>query len=389
MVDLLQHEAQSLQRDLSAWRRHLHAHPELSGQEKQTARFVADHLRKLGYEPRENVGGTCGVIADLTGGRRPAVALRADMDALPVTEENDVPYKSQHDGVMHACGHDAHTAMLLGAARLLAARRDELAQSVRLIFQPHEEFMPGGAAPMIADGALDGVERIFGLHIWSQLPCGQLGVRPGPFMASPSDLKITVRGVGGHAAMPQECADPIVAAAHVITALQTAVSRSIAASDTAVVSVTQIHGGTTFNVIPPTVELGGTIRTFDAVVRARIAARIAELAEHTARAHGASAEVRIEHGYPALVNDPVVLEQVIAAARAIGLTDDDMTELPLQGGGEDFAYYCESVPGAFVFLGGGKPAPHERFPHHHPRFDIDETALPIGAALAAQVCLGG
>ncbi len=382
--------AEALSDTLTAWRRHLHAHPELSGEEAETAAYISAELRRLGYEPREQIAGTHGLTADLLPSpstAAPATALRADMDALPINEETGAPYASRRPGVMHACGHDAHMAMLLGAAALLARRRSELRAPVRLIFQPSEERSPGGAAPLVAAGVLDGVADVFGLHIWSEMPVGALGTRVGPFMSATNELRITISGRGGHAAMPQQCVDPIVVAAEVILALQTIVSRSIAMTDSAVVSITQVHGGTAGNVIPETVELRGTIRTLSESVRAIVCARVHELATGIARNYGAAAEVAIRDGYPTVVNDSNAVARALAAARAIGIAESEIVTMPPQGGGEDFAYYTQKVPGAFLFLGGRNEAKGCCYPHHHPMFDIDEAALPIGAALLAQVAL--
>jgi amidohydrolase len=388
MNEPLLNEATGLADRIRGWRRHLHAHPELSGQEQNTARFVADELRKLGYEPVEHVGGTFGLTAELTvNDRAPAIALRADMDALAIQEETGLPFASQNPGVMHACGHDAHMAMLLAAAKLLQRHRDRLARSVRLIFQPHEEIYPGGASAMIAAGVLENIESIFGLHIWSQLAVGALGTRTGPFMAGLNDFEIRLTGKGGHAAMPEQCIDPVVVAAQVILALQTVVSRSIAITDQAVVSVTQVEAGTAFNIIPERVTLRGTIRMFDEAVRTRLCGRVRELAEGVAQAYGAEAQVQIEPGYPVLVNDPGAAERALRAARRLGLAQAALQTLPLQGGAEDFAYYCREVPGVLVFVGTRNEAKGCTYPHHHPRFDVDEAVLPVGAALLAGYAL--
>jgi amidohydrolase len=379
--------AQEIHDRLIAWRRHFHAHPELGEHEEQTARYVAEELRRMGYEPRERFGGTFGVVADLrppatSSSANPAIALRADMDALPIQEETGVEYASQNPGLMHACGHDAHVAMLLGAARLLGERRTDLKRGVRLIFQPAEEG-PGGAAPMIAAGVLDGIEAVFGLHIWSEMPLGTLGTRPGAFMSSTNRLRIIVHGKGGHAAMPHQCVDPVVAAAQIILALQTVVSRGIAMTDSAVVSVTCLQAGSASNIIPELAELRGTVRTLSQATRATVLARIRQLAAGVAAAHGATADVTLEDGYPALVNDPGVVDRALRAARQIGFTPDQLVTMPAQGGAEDFAYYALKVPAAFLFLGARNEAKGCTYPHHHPRFNIDEDALPLGAALFA------
>lgn len=372
---------------LVAWRRHLHAHPELSNREERTAAFIAAELRRLGYQPAERVGGTYGVVAELPAGRGPAIALRADMDALPIQEETEIDFKSQNPGVMHACGHDAHTAMLLGAAALLARRKSELRRPVQLIFQGAEELPPGGAAPLIEAGVLDHVAVIYGLHVWSDLPTGTLGTRPGPFMSAVSDFRIVVHGRGGHAAMPDQCVDPIAVAAELVAALQTVVSRSLPPAEQAVLSVTQFHAGTACNIIPGAAELRGTFRTLNDGVTAAIARRIHELSGGVAAAHGATAEVQIVPGYPVLTNDPAAVARALTAARAVGFQDDRILQLPAQGGGEDFAWYTQRVPGAFLFLGARNQALGCCFPHHHARFNIDEAALPGGVALLVELAL--
>lgn len=383
--------ARELGEEVVSWRRYLHEHPELSGEETQTAAFVAERLAGMGLDPETGLGGTHGVSATIAAGvadaAAPTVALRADMDALPVQEETGLPYASRTPGVMHACGHDAHTAMLLGAARVLCDRRDALRCHVRLIFQPHEEKIPGGAQPLIEAGVLDGVACVFGIHIWSQMPVGTLGTRVGAFMSGVTDVGITIRGEGGHAAMPEECRDPVVAAAQVVVALQTSVSRSISMSESGVLSITRITGGTADNVIPEVVRLGGTIRALNDATRARIASRTREISEGVAAAHGTVAQVELREGYPALVNDGQVVEAVLATARRLGVREADMFTLPAQGGGEDFAYYCQQVPGAFVFVGARNEGKGCCYPHHHPQFAIDEEALPLGVALLAQFAM--
>jgi amidohydrolase len=388
MKPSLYEQALQLTDDLRDWRRALHAHPELSGHEEWTASFVAQRLREMGWSPAERVGQTWGLTADFRVAGAPFVALRADMDGLPISEETGVDYASTNPGVMHACGHDAHIAMLLGAARLLQLYRPHLKRSVRLIFQPHEELYPGGAPAMIAAGALTEVEAIFGIHAWANLNTGQLGTRVGPFMAAVNSFKIVIRGKGGHAAMPDQCIDPVVAAAHVVVALQTVVSRSIAMAEPAVVSVTQFQAGSGDNVIPNDATLCGTIRTFDEEIRQRTCDRVRELAGGVARAHRAAADIEICPGYPAQVNDQATTQRALEAALMVGIKQDSLITLAPQGVGEDFAYYCQNVPGAFVFLGAANEAKSCPYPHHHPRFNVDEDVLPRGAALHAQFALG-
>jgi amidohydrolase len=379
--------AQALSGQLIAWRRHLHKHPELSFEEEQTARYVARELRGMGCAPTERFGDTWGVTALLGPDNAPAVALRADMDALPITEETGLEFASVNPGVMHACGHDAHTAMLLGAARLLKDRQDQLRRPVKLIFQPAEELPPGGAAALIRAGVLTDVACIFGLHVWSEMPLRTLGTRPGPFMSSVNDLKITVRGTGGHAAMPHQCVDPVVVGAELVSALQSVVSRSVAPADSAVVSITQFHAGRANNIIAPTAELAGTIRTLSEGVRATVVRRVQEIAAGIGCAHRAEISVEVFPGYPALVNNAAIIDQAIKVAQQLGLKAEDLLTLPVQGGAEDFACYAERVPAAFLFLGARNAAKDCCHPHHHPRFDIDEDVLPLGAALLAQFAL--
>lgn len=388
MISSIRNEAEALRPDLVDWRRRMHTHPELSGQEEWTGGFIAGELRKLGLSPQERVHGTHGVMATLTApGDTPAIALRADFDALPIEEQTGVEYASRRPGVMHACGHDAHVAMLLGAAKILVQNRERLKRSVRLVFQPHEESYPGGAPDMIAGGALDGVSEIFGIHISSMLPTGQIGTREGAFMAAVNTLNIQIIGRGGHAAMPYQCIDPIVVGSQIVTALQSIVSRNLTPTDPAVVSVTQFHAGTTHNVIPNEAFLNGTVRTFDETVRGMILTRIRETAECVARGLGAEARVDLGPGYPVLNNDRAMTRHALTAAQRIGFADASLVTLGQQGGAEDFAYYGRHVPASFVFLGAANEAKQCVYPHHHPRFNIDEEALAHGAALHAQFAL--
>ena len=389
MIHAVRSAAQAMFDDLRAWRRHIHQNPELSGQEEQTAAFIADELRRIGLTPQTQVGGEHGLYADIGPDAGPAVALRADFDALPIQEETRLEFASKNPGVMHACGHDAHVAMLLGAARLLVERAEQLPQRVRLIFQPHEELFPGGAPRMIDGGVLDSVGHIFALHVWSPLQVGQLGIRSGPFMAAVNPIRAVVRGRGGHAAMPDGAVDPIVASAQIITALQTVVSRNVPIDQPAVVSVTQINAGTADNVIPEQAFLTGTIRTFDESVRELVIRRVKDVIHNTAVAHGAQAEIEVQPGYPVLVNDVGLTERVLNIADALGIAKQQQIAMAPMGGGEDFAYYCQRVPGAIAFLGVGNNAKQCTYPHHHPRFDLDEDALPTGAALLAAFALRG
>jgi len=369
------------------WRRYLHAHPELSGQETHTAAYIAELLRDLGYTPTEGVGGGRGLFADLRVNDGPFVALRADMDALPVSEETGLEFASTNPGVMHACGHDAHMAMLLGAAKLLFQHKKQITRSVRLIFQPHEELLPGGAAAMIDAGVLNNVEEIGALHVWAGLKSGQLSTRVGPTTAAVDIFQIVVHGKGGHAAMPEQCIDPIVAGAQIVTALQTIVSRSIPINESAVLSVGRFQAGTTDNVIPNETVIGGTIRTFNERIRESVNARVRDIATHVAEACGARVEISLTRGYPVLLNDQGAADRMIEAARLAGVVPEDMVELTPLGVGEDFAYYSQKIPAVFAFLGCSARG-RQAHAHHHPCFTVDENVLPLGSALLAQFAAG-
>jgi len=369
-----------------AWRRRIHAAPELSFHEVLTSKAVAAELKRLGWQVKTGVGGT-GVVGLLKGksqGR--TVALRADMDALPVQEENQVPYRSKNPGKMHACGHDGHCAMLLGAASILANKKDHLKGNVKLLFQPGEETPPGGALGMIAAGALEDprVNAVFGLHLDSSLPSGRIGLRQGPMMAASDNFKITVKGRGGHAARPHNCLDPIIAGAQIVAALQTIVSRRIDPARPAVITVGRFASGTKHNIIPETALLEGTARSIDRHTWKMLPVWIKQVAENTARANGLRAEVEYERGYPVLSNDPKmigfadgVIQSLLGPSAAVHIPD------PLMGG-EDFAYFLQKAPGAFLRLGSCKDA-KTAFPWHHPKFNIDEEVLPNGAKLLAEL----
>jgi amidohydrolase len=305
------------------------------------------------------------------------------MDALPVTEIADHDYQSQNPGLMHACGHDGHMAILMGTARVLAARRDTLPGNVGVLFQPSEENPPGGAPLMIEEGALDGVDSIFGLHLWQPLPTGIVGLRAGASMAQADEFAVTVHGRGGHASQPNVTVDPVVVASHIVVAAQTIVSRFINPLEPAVVSFTTIHGGRIHNIIPDTVTMTGTVRTLDLDTQRAIKQRLAEVCEATCRLFGATAEYKYDDGYPPVINDAASVDLVArVAARELG-AGNVRTIAPVMGG-EDFAYYLQRVPGAFAKLGAGDGCP---YPHHNAHFDIDEKVLPIGVRLMTAVAL--
>ncbi len=368
--------------ELIATRRDLHAHPELGFEEFRTAALVADRLRALGLEPRTGVGRT-GVLARIVGGRPGrTVLLRADMDALPIHEENDVPYRSMTDGKMHACGHDCHTSILLGIARQLVKEAPQLPGTVVLCFQPSEEqgHPQGGAQAMIDDGALDWAKPDFalGLHVWQGLPLGTVGVTEGPWMAATDAFEVTFKGKGAHAAIPHAGVDPVVALAHAVTALQSIVSRNADPLKELVVSVTQLRAGTAFNIIPETAWMSGTVRCFDRELWAAVPGHFERIVNGVASAMGCEATIRYERGNLPTVNDPAVCVHARAAAVQVVGADHLRTDVRTMGG-EDFSIFLDKVPGVFLAIGSRNESRGLHHDHHHPRFDVDEECLRIGA----------
>ena len=366
---------------VTAVRQQIHQHPELSFQEKETAAFVAAELRALGLEPAEGFGGSYGVVATLEGGRPgPTLALRADMDALPVEELNDLPFRSQNPGVMHACGHDAHTAVLLGAARALAGVRDKIPGRVRFLFQPAEELPPGGALGMIEAGCLDGVDAVFGLHQSTAADAGVMLFASGARSASADTFKLTVRGKGGHAARPEAAVDAIQVAGHVIGALHQIVSRRVAAQEQAVITIGTIHGGTKENVIAHEVVLGGTVRALDPDVRTSLEREIESVANGVTQAWGGGYTLDYLHGYPVLINDAAMTDLARRAAEmALEPEAVQTTNRPTMAA-EDFARFLERVPGCYASLGVGTPGSLHRPSSHSGEFVLDETGLTAGVA---------
>jgi len=383
------------------WRRDIHQHPELSNREVRTSKLVADHLKSLGLEVKTGVAKT-GVVGILRGGQPGGVvALRADMDALPVTEMTDLPFKStvrttfngQEVGVMHACGHDSHVAMLMGTASVLAGMKDRIPGTIVFIFQPAEEGPPpgetGGAGDMIAEGVLDNprVEAVFGLHVMPY-ESGAIGVKPGGLMASSDNLRIVVRGKQTHGAVPWGGVDPIVVASQIVSNLQTIVSRQIDITNApAIVTIGRINGGIRFNIIPDSVVMEGTIRALDPNMQKDIHARIRSLAEHTAAGYGAVADVQIDIGNPVTFNDPKLTEQMLPTLRRV--TGDRVVTITPQTVAEDFSKFQQKVPGLFFFLGiTPKGTPAEKVAaNHSPLFFVDEAALPTGVKALSSVAL--
>ncbi|HWE42018.1 MAG TPA: amidohydrolase [Gemmatimonadaceae bacterium] len=381
---------ESVREAVISWRRHLHQHPELSFHEERTAQFVADTLASFGNLEITRPTPTS-VVARLTGTHPgPVLAMRADIDALPIDEKNSHDFISRHAGVMHACGHDGHTSMLLGAAKVLCGRRDELTGEIRFVFQHAEELNPGGAEELVRAGVMDGVDMIIGAHLWLPMPYGQVGVRSGALMASPDNFVVTITGSGGHAAIPHETTDPIAIAAQVITNLQHIVARNVDPLASAVVSVTRIAGGTTYNVIPGQVELAGTVRTFDPALRARMPELMKRIVGGITAAHGASFTFDWDAGYRPVINDEKASDLLRrAVVRALGA--DALVEAVPTMGGEDFSAYQEKVPGSFFFIGARNEERGITNPHHHECFDLDERALDSGTRIfvaAAMEMLG-
>ncbi len=373
--------AQALREQLIAWRRDFHRHPELGYQEVRTAGIVAGELARLGYRVQEHVAHT-GVVGLLEGARPgPVLALRFDMDGLPIAEENEVDYASESPGLMHACGHDAHLAIGLGVASLVSGCRDALSGTLKLIFQPAEEG-PNGAEEMVRAGVLEDPRPDLFLagHVWSKLPVGTVAVSPGPVMAAPDRWQCTVRGRGGHGAQPHETVDPIVATAHIITALQTIVSRNVDPLQSATVTVSMVHGGQAHNIVPAQVELTGTMRTFEPAMRELVQRRLREVSEGVAGALGATAEVHFVSGLPAVVNDDAAAQFLRGAAMAV-VGESNLVDGFRTMGSEDAALFLQAVPGCYFFLGAGDPARGLDAPHHNPHFDIAEDVLPVGVAV--------
>jgi amidohydrolase len=368
---------------LISTRRDLHQHPEIGFEETRTGALVAERVRALGYDVRTEVGKT-GVVALRSGGPDRCVMVRADMDALPVEETNDVPYRSQRAGKMHACGHDGHVAIGLEVARRLA--RVPLAGALKLAFQPAEEIA-GGAKAMIAAGVLDAprVDAVFGIHLWNDLPVGTIGLMAGPVMASVDEFEISVLGRGGHAAAPHQTVDPVLVAAHLVTALQSLVSRRRNPFEEGVVSVTQMSAGHAFNVIPGQADLRGTVRTFGGRFYDEAPTLIEETARGIAAAFGATAELRYRRlCKPTVNNDAMTRLMGQAAAEVVG-RDKVVTGVRTMGG-EDMSFFLAQVPGAFAFVGSA-PAGGKGAPHHSPTFDIEEESLVIGAELLTRTAV--
>ncbi len=368
-------------------RRDFHRHPELGFQEFRTAEIVARDLKEMGYEAQTGIAKT-GVVALLKGENPgPTLMLRFDMDALPILEQTAAPYASQNPGVMHACGHDGHTAVGLTVARILKEHQSQIRGTVKLVFQPAEEGL-GGALAMVKDGVLENPrpDMALAMHVWNEKPVGWVGITSGPVMAASEIFTVRINGKGGHGAVPHLTIDPVLAASQVVTALQGIVSRNVAPLQSAVISVTMIHAGDAFNVIPSTVELKGTIRTFDSEVREKVLTRFNQVIDHVASAMGCEAEIEVESITPAVRNDEKLTKQVQSLAIHVlpGIQIEDNYRTM---GSEDMAFFMQDIPGCFIFVGSANDQQNLNYAHHHPRFDIDETALKYGVALITKAAL--
>ncbi len=376
-----QERTAALRDQLVAWRRHLHMNPEVGFQEHETSAYIEAELRRWRGSPSR--GPPPPVCWPSLKGGQPGrtLLLRADIDALPITEENTFEFASKNAGVMHACGHDGHTAILLGVAKLLSENPGEVPGEVRMIFQHAEEIGPGGAEELVMEtGLMDGVDLVTGLHLNSQLPAGMVAVKPGAFMAAPDTIGLTIRGRGGHGAHPEEAIDPIAVGAQVVTNLQHVVSRGVAALEPLVVSITSFHSGTTHNVIPDRAEILGTVRSFDPDLRQRAPKLIERIIKGVCEAHGATYELKYEFGYRALINTDWVAEQLKEIALETVGPDHFRDAKPTMGG-EDFSAYLEKAPGAYFNVGSGSDEEDSRWPHHHPRFTLDEASLETGVKM--------
>jgi len=370
------------QADIVGWRRHFRQYPEVGGKEFKTQEKILEVLNSLGIEG-EKIAGT-GVIADIVGARPgKMIAIRADIDALPLNDECGKPYQSKNEGICHACGHDFHTAGLLGVGGAFMANRDDLPGTIRLLFQPMEEVLPGGALSMIAEGCMEGVDYVLGLHVWEPVPTGLIGINEVQ-MGSPNAFSILVKGVGGHGSMPHQCVDPVLVGSQIVLALNTILSRSVDPLETGVLSVGSFHSGTVFNIIPDTAEITGNVRTLNEETRNLIFSRIEEICQGICSAMGATYKLERIHGFPALINDKAVLEvarQVIDERYGREKRLDVKPSL----GAEDFSYYLEKAPGVYFFAGAGNPEKGATYPHHHPKFDADEAVLLQGPETLSRI----
>ncbi len=385
----IKEEVLSLKDELVSLRRDFHKHPELGFNEKRTAGIVENYLKDCGLEVKSGVAktGVVGLLKGKEGGQ--TVLLRADMDALPIEELNNVPYKSVNKGIMHACGHDGHTAMLLVAAKVLSRHRDEIKGNVKFVFQPSEEKDPGGAIKMIEEGVMENphVDKAFGLHLGNMIPAGIIGIKEGVMTAEADRFKIEIKGKGGHGAYPHTSVDPVVIASQIVMSLQTIVSREINPINPIVITVGKIHSGDVFNVIPESAELLGTVRTLDKNLAKTIPEKIERIAKNTAAAFRGEAKTEYAFGYPPLINSKEETQYVISVAQSV-VGEKRVIKTPVSMGGEDMAYFLEKAKGAFFWLGSMNKEKGLDKPHHSAYFDFDEDVMPIGVEMHVKIVLG-
>ena len=376
---------QSLKKTIIETRRDFHKHPELSFQEKRTSKIVAEKLESFGINVQRNIGKT-GVVGTLKGNSRGnTIAFRADMDALPIQETSNLPYKSINDGVMHACGHDAHTAMLLGAAEALSSMKDSIKGTIKFIFQPAEEGF-GGAKYMIEDGAIENVDEIYAMHVWNYQKSGTIGIKSGPVMAAADIFTIKIKGIGGHGAAPQGTVDCIIVASHLIQAIQTIVSRNTNPLESTAITVGQINGGYNFNIIADELTLKGTTRAYTEKNKELIKKRLTEIIKGVGKTFGAQITLDYKDGYPPVINDETTTKKVLNAAKTI--SKENIVEPYLSMGGEDFSYFANKIPGCFFFLGTApKNSKPMSVPQHCSHFDIDEEAMLVGSSIFVALAL--
>ena len=374
----IRNEVKMIKKQIISWRRYFHENPELSFKEFNTAKKITSELKSMGFKPKTKVGIT-GVTADLKFGEGPVIGFRADMDALPMQETSGLPFASKNDGVMHACGHDGHVAMLLATAKIMSQKSNQHRGTIRFIFQPAEEGH-GGARYMIKDGCLDSIDEIYGIHLWNYQPFGEVGVKSGAVMASADMFDIKIKGVGGHGAAPQGTVDAVIVASHLIQALQTIVSRNTNPLDSTVVTVGKINGGNNFNIIADEVNLSGTTRAYSEENRVLIKTRMKEIIRGIANMYNTEIELDYKDGYPPTINHINQSETVLEAAKIV--VGDKAGSPYLSMGGEDFSYYLQKVPGCFFFVGSA-PDKQKLFetPHHCSHFDMDERALLVGPSI--------
>lgn len=371
---------QGLYAKMVAWRRHMHQYPELSFRETETSSWIAARLAEIGCDFKTGVGGH-GIVASIKGKQAgPAIALRADMDGLPIQDEKNREYSSKIPGIMHACGHDGHTSALLAVAEYYMNNRDKFAGERRLLFQPAEEVTPGGAIEMVRAGAIEGIDAVYGVHLWTPIPYGQVASRPGPFMSAADEFVIDIEGKGGHGGMPHHTVDTIIVGSSMVQAVQSIVSRNVNPLHSAVVTIGSFQAGSTNNVIAEKCRMKGTVRSFDERTRYEIHDRLKTIAEQTCAMYGATCRYEMRIGYPPVVNDETEAERFFDVAAELFGADAVLTEEPMTVA-EDFSYYLEQVPGCFMFVGAGNEELGAAFGHHHPRFDIDERAMMHSARL--------